>query len=83
MFFVESIFEDFEDDLDSKIDHLHSTDDTESSEESHGSPNGWQHINKLGCPILGDSVKGCCIKVKPHKSQIQFRRIIFLINIRY
>ena len=38
--FAKSIFEDFEDDLDSKIDHLNSTDDGEPSEESHGFSNG-------------------------------------------
>ena len=39
VFFVESIPEDFEDDLDSKVDDLHSTDDRKSSEESHGPSN--------------------------------------------
>ena len=39
LFFVESILDYFEDDLISKIDNLHRTDDGEPSEESHGSSN--------------------------------------------
>ena len=39
LFLLKSILEYFEDDLDSKIDNLHSTDDGEPSEESHGSSN--------------------------------------------
>ena len=72
-FFVQSIFECFEDDLDCKVGNLHSTDDGEASEESHGSTNSWQYVYKLSCPVLGDSVKGCCIKVNPYKSQTQPR----------
>ena len=37
--FIKSILEYFEDDLDSKIDNLHPTDDGKPSEESHGSSN--------------------------------------------
>ena len=68
LFFVKSILEYLEDDLDSKVDNLNSTDDGEPSEESHGSSNSWQHIHKLGCSILGDFVKSGGIKVDPHKS---------------
>ena len=37
--FFKPIIEDFEDDLDSMIQNLESTDDGEPSEESHGSSN--------------------------------------------
>ena len=73
---INLILEYLKDDLDSKIDNLHSTDDGEPSEESLGSSNRRQHVYKLGCPVLGDSVKGCGIKEDPHKFQLQFRRII-------
>ena len=39
LFFVDFILEYSEHDLDSKIDNLHSTDDGEACEESHGSSN--------------------------------------------
>ncbi len=39
MIFVKSILEYFDDYLDSKINNLHRTNDGESGEESHGSPN--------------------------------------------
>ena len=68
----------FENDLYSKVDNLDSTDDRKPSEETHCSSNGRQHVHKLGCPVLGDSVKGCGIKINPHKSQFQIRRIVFL-----
>ena len=71
----ESILHNWKDDLDSKVDNLHSTDDGEPSEESHGASNSWQHVHKLGCSVLGDSVKCGDIKINPHKSQIQFQLI--------
>ena len=74
-----SIFEYFENDLDSKIDNLHSRYDGEPSEESHGSSNCWQHVHKLGCPVLGDSVNSGGLKEDPHIPQVQFR-IKFLIR---
>ena len=67
----------FQDDLDSKIDNLRSTDDGEPSEESHSSSNSGQHVHKFSRSVLDDSVKCCCIKVDPHKSQVQFRVKIF------
>ena len=81
-FFVASISDYFKNDLNSKINNLYSTDDGESSEESHGSSNCWQHVHKLGCPVLGDSVKGCWIKVHPYKSQAHIG-IIFWISKKF
>ena len=40
LFFVKSVPQYVKDDLDSKIDNLHSTDDGEASEESHSASNG-------------------------------------------
>ena len=74
-----SIFKKFEDDLDCKIDHLHSRYDGEPSEETHRAPNSRQHVHKLGCPVLGDSVKSGGLKEDPHIPQVQFR-IKFLIR---
>ena len=76
-----SIFKKFEDDLDSKVDNLNSTNDWEPSKETHISSNGWQLVHKLYCPVLSDSVKGSCIKDDPHKFKLQFRRIIRLKSI--
>ena len=39
LFFVQSILEYLEDDLDNEVEYLHTTDDGEPSEESHGASN--------------------------------------------
>ena len=51
-----------------KVEDLHCTDDGESSEKSHGASNCRQHVHKLCCSVLGDSVKCWSVKVDPHKS---------------
>ena len=56
-------FENFKNDLDSKVDNFESTDDREPSEKSQSSPNGWNHVHKLGSSVLGYNVKCGCIKV--------------------
>ena len=61
-----------------KVENLHSTDDGESSEKSHGASNCWQHVHKLCWFIHGDFVKSWCVKVDPHKSQLVFPLIIYL-----
>ena len=68
----ESIHEYFDNDVNAEIDNLNSTDDGEPSKKSHGSSNCWQHVHKFGCSVLGDSVKGCCMKEDPHKPQLHF-----------
>ena len=52
-----------ENNLDSKVDNLHSTDDGKPSEESHGSSNGWQFVHSWVWSVLGDLVKGGCVKI--------------------
>ena len=54
----------------SKVENLHSTDDGEPSEKSHGASNGRQHVHKLCCSVLGDFVKCWGIKVNFYKSQL-------------
>ena len=51
-----------------EIENLHSTDDGEPSEESHGASNCRQHVHKLCCSVLGNSVKCWGVKIDPHKS---------------
>ena len=40
-----ALFDKFPDIFDSEVDDLHSTDDGESSEESHIASNCWNHIH--------------------------------------
>ena len=40
------------DDLDEVVNNLHSTDDGEAREESHGAPYGGQLVHQLGCSVL-------------------------------
>ena len=49
-----------------KVDNLHSTDDGEASEKSHGATYCRQHVHKFSCPVLGDSVKCWGVKVDSH-----------------
>ena len=49
------------------VENLHSTDDGESGEKSHGASKRWQHVYKLNCFILSDSVKCWCVKIDPHE----------------
>ena len=51
------------------VENLHSTDDGESGEKSHGASKRWQHVYKLNCFILGDFVKRGRVKVDPHELQ--------------
>ena len=44
--------DDFPEYLDHEVEYLHSTDEREASEKSHGSPYSRQLVNKLGCSIL-------------------------------
>ena len=62
----------FENDLPSKVDYLYSTDNGESSEQSHGASNCRELVYKLCCSVLGDSVKCWGVKVDPHISQLVF-----------
>ena len=54
----------------SKVNDLHCTDDGESRQQSHGSSNSRQHINKLGCSVLGDHIKSWSIDVNSYISQL-------------
>ena len=58
-------------DLDSKVENLHCAHDGEPSEESQCPADCWDHVHKLGCPVLGDDVKCASIKVDPHVSQLR------------
>ena len=49
-----------------EIDNFHSTDDGEPSEESHGPSNSWQHVHKLCCSILGDSIECGSAKINSY-----------------
>ena len=62
--------ENFEDDLDPKIDNFKGADNGESSKKTQSSSDGCQHVHKLGSSVLGDLVKCSNIKVDPHKFQI-------------
>ena len=64
-------FKNVKNDLDSKIEKLHSTYNGKSSEKSHGSSNEWKHVYKLNCFILCDSIKGCGIKINLDKSELK------------
>ena len=66
MFFDQNI----ENNLSSKVENFYSTDDGESSEKSHGASNCRQHVHKLGCSVLGDSVKCWGVKINPDISQL-------------
>ena len=59
-----------------KVENLHSTDDGESSEKSHGTTNCRQHIHKLCCFLHGDSFNCGGVKVDPYKPQVVFPLIL-------
>ena len=61
-----------EQNLHRKVQKLYSTDYGESSEKSHGSSNCRQHVHKLCCSVLCDSVKCWGIKGDPHISEFVF-----------
>ena len=50
-----------------KVENLHSTDDGESSEKSHGASNCRQHVHKLCSSVLGDFVKSWGVKVNSYE----------------
>ena len=58
-----------ENDLDSKVDNLHSTDYGEASEESHGASNKTQLGLRLNLLVSLDVVKGRCAEVDLHYSE--------------
>ena len=60
----------------SKIYNFNSTNDGESSQKSHCPSNSWQFINKVGCCVLCNSVKGWGVKLNSHKSQFSLHRFI-------
>ena len=53
-----------------EVQYLHSTDDWESSEESHGSSNCRELVHKFGWPVLLDSVKCWGVKIDSDMMQI-------------
>ena len=59
-------------DVKTKVDNLYCTDNGEPSEKSHGASNCRQHVHKLCCSVLCDSVKCWGVKIDPHKSQLVF-----------
>ena len=56
----------------SKVDNLNCTYNWESGEKSHGSTNSWQHVYKLCCSVLSDSVKCWRVKEYSHKPELIF-----------
>ena len=62
----------FPDTFPCKVHNLHCTDNGEPSEETHGASNCWQHVNKLCCLILCNSVKCWGIEINSHKSKCIF-----------
>ena len=63
------LLKDFPCNINGKVDNLHSTDDGESGEESHGASKRRQLVYKLNCFVLGDFVKRGRVKVDPHELQ--------------
>ena len=60
----------FEKYFDHKVSNLDSTDNGESSEKSHGASNGWQHVHKLCCSVLGDFVECWGAKIYSYISEL-------------
>lgn len=56
------IFEQVTDELYSKVDYLHCTDDGEASEQPHRASDVPNNVSKLNSSVLSDVVEGCCIK---------------------
>ena len=65
----------------SKVYNLHSTDDGEPGEQTHGAPNSREHVHKLGRSVLSYSVKCGHVKIDADKSQLQLGIIICPKNI--
>ena len=63
-----ALFDKFPDIFGSEVDDLHSTDDGESSEESHVATYCWYLVHKLYSSIFCDSVKSWGVEVDSHKS---------------
>ena len=61
------------DDLDEVVNNLHSTDDGEAREESHGSPHHPQHVLELDPLVLGDPIEHGWPEVNPHKLKFGFK----------